>query len=74
MKEKMLLNVEEANLKQSHVTEEKIREEKEKAKLNNSGQDINTGGGAGANRVRETDENGNRPNENNWEKFDQTRF
>lgn len=74
MKEKMLLNVEEANLKQSHVTEEKIREEKEKAKLNNSGQDINTGGGAGANRVRETDENGNRPNENNWEKFNQTRF
>lgn len=73
MKEKMMLDVEEANLKSTHATEEAIRKQKAISDMG-KGQDINTGGGAGSGRIRETDENGNHPDENNWEKFNQTRF
>ena len=43
LKFKMQMNVEEANLKATHSTNERIREEK--IKSNMTGQDINTGGG-----------------------------
>lgn len=62
LKFKMQMNVEEANLKATHSTNERIREEKIKSKM--TGQDINTGGGK--RHINETDENGNREGENNW--------
>lgn len=46
-------------------TDEEIR----KAKAMGKGQDLNTGQGR---RTRETDSNGNRPNENNWDKWNET--
>ena len=64
------MNVEEANLKATHSTNERIREEK--IKSNMTGQDINTGGGK--RHINETDENGNREGENNWEEYNQKRF
>lgn len=68
MKEKMLLDVEKANLQTTHNTDEEIR----KAKASQtSGQDINTGGGG---HINQTDENGNRPGENNWDEFNKNRF
>lgn len=47
-----------------------ITKMKEQARINKNkgGQDINTGGS----RTRTTDENGNRPGENNWDKWDKT--
>lgn len=68
---KMLLNVQEANMKATHITDESIREEKIKSGFQ-SGQDLNTG--SGKRHINETDENGNREGENNWEAFDQKRF
>lgn len=73
MKEKMLLNVAEANLKQTHTVKEDIRKQETLLKFG-KGQDVNTGLGGGSGRVRETDENGNHPGENNWDKFNQQRF
>lgn len=70
LKLKMQMNVEEANLKATHSTNERIREEKIKSKM--TGQDINTGGGK--RHINETDENGNREGENNWEEYNQKRF
>ena len=70
LKFKMQMNVEEANLKATHSTNERIREEK--IKSNMTGQDINTGGGK--RHINETDENGNREGENNWEEYNQNRF
>lgn len=70
LKFKMQMNVEEANLKATHSTNERIREEKIKSKM--TGQDINTGGGK--RHINETDENGNRDGENNWEEYNQKRF
>lgn len=70
LKFKMQMNVEEANLKATHSTNERIREEKIKSKM--TGQDINTGGGK--RHINETDENGNREGENNWEEYNQKRF
>lgn len=70
LKLKMQMNVEEANLKNTHSTNERIREEKIKSKM--TGQDINTGGGK--RHINETDENGNREGENNWEEYNQKRF
>lgn len=70
LKFKMQMNVEEANLKATHSTNERIREEK--IKSNMTGQDINTGGGK--RHINETDENGNREGENNWEEYNQKRF
>lgn len=70
LKFKMQMNVEEANLKATHSTNERIREEKIKSKM--TGQDINTGGGK--RHINETDENGNREGENNWEEYNQNRF
>lgn len=70
LKLKMQMNVEEANLKTTHSTNERIREEKIKSKM--TGQDINTGGGK--RHINETDENGNREGENNWEEYNQKRF
>lgn len=70
LKFKMQMNVEEANLKATHYTNERIREEK--IKSNMTGQDINTGGGK--RHINETDENGNREGENNWEEYNQKRF
>ena len=70
LKFKMQMNVEEANLKATHSTTERIREEK--IKSNMTGQDINTGGGK--RHINETDENGNREGENNWEEYNQKRF
>lgn len=70
LKFKMKMNVEEANLKATHSTNERIREEKIKSKM--TGQDINTGGGK--RHINETDENGNREGENNWEEYNQKRF
>ena len=70
LKLKMQMNVEEANLKATHSTNERIREEKIKSKM--TGQDINTGGGK--QHINETDENGNREGENNWEEYNQKRF
>lgn len=70
LKFKMQMNVEEANLKTTHSTNERIREEKIKSKM--TGQDINTGGGK--RHINETDENGNREGENNWEEYNQKRF
>ena len=67
LKLKMQMNVEEANLKATHSTNERIREEKIKSKM--TGQDINTGGGK--RHINETDENGNREGENNWEEYNQ---
>ena len=70
LKFKMQMNVDEANLKATHSTNERIREEKIKSKM--TGQDINTGGGK--RHINETDENGNREGENNWEEYNQKRF
>lgn len=70
LKLKMQMNVEEANLKTTHSTNERIREEKIKSKM--TGQDINTGGGK--RHINETDKNGNREGENNWEEYNQKRF
>ena len=70
LKFKMQMNVEEANLKATHSTNERIREEKIKSKM--TGHDINTGGGK--RHINETDENGNREGENNWEEYNQKRF
>ena len=70
LKFKMQMNVEEANLKATHSTNERIREEK--IKSNMTGHDINTGGGK--RHINETDENGNREGENNWEEYNQNRF
>lgn len=70
LKFKMQMNVEEANLKATHSTNERIREEK--IKSNMTGQEINTGGGK--RHINETDENGNREGENNWEEYNQKRF
>lgn len=70
LKFKMQMNVEEANLKATHSTNERIREEK--IKSNMTGQDINTCGGK--RHINETDENGNREGENNWEEYNQKRF
>lgn len=70
LKFKMQMNVEEANLKATHSTNERIREEK--IKSNMTGQDINTDGGK--RHINETDENGNREGENNWEEYNQKRF
>ena len=70
LKFKMQMNVEEANLKATHSTNERIREEKIKSKM--TGHDINTGGGK--RHINETDENGNREGENNWDEYNQTRF
>lgn len=70
LKLKMQMNVEEANLKATHSTNERIREEIIKSKM--TGQDINTGGGK--RHINETDENGNREGENNWEEYNQKRF
>lgn len=70
LKLKMQMNVEEANLKATHSTNERIREEKIKSKM--TGQDINTGGGK--RHIKETDDNGNREGENNWEEYNQKRF
>lgn len=70
LKLKMQMNVEEANLKATHSTNERIREEKIKSKM--TGRDINTGGGK--RHINETDENGNREGENNWEEYNQKRF
>lgn len=70
LKLKMQMNVEEANLKATHSTNERIREEKIKSKM--TGQDINTGGGK--RHINETDDNGNREGENNWEEYNQKRF
>lgn len=70
LKFKMQMNVEEANLKATHSTNERIREEKIKSKM--TGHDINTGGGK--RHINETDENGNREGENNWEEYNQNRF
>ena len=70
LKFKMQMNVEEANLKATHSTNERIREEKIKSKM--TGQDINTGGVK--RHINETDENGNREGENNWEEYNQKRF
>lgn len=70
LKLKMQMNVEEANLKATHSTNERIREEKIKSKM--TGQDINTGGGK--RHINETDENGNREGENNWKEYNQKRF
>ena len=70
LKFKMQMNVEEANLKATHSTNERIREEK--IKSNMTGPDINTGGGK--RHINETDENGNREGENNWEEYNQKRF
>lgn len=72
MKEKMLLEVEKSNLITTHAADEEIR--KSEIISNNGGQDVNTGYGGGNGHVRETDENGNHPDENNWEKFNQQRF
>lgn len=70
LKFKMQMNVEEANLKATHSTNERIREEKIKSKM--TGHDINTGGGK--RHINETDENSNREGENNWEEYNQKRF
>lgn len=70
LKLKMQMNVEEANLKATHSTNERIREEKIKSKM--TGHDINTGGGK--RHINETDKNGNREGENNWEEYNQKRF
>lgn len=51
-------------------TDENIREQKEIIAMN-EGQDVNTGRGHGAGRPNKynTDENGNRPGENNWDEW-----
>lgn len=73
LKDKMLLDVQKDNLKTEHKTDENIRQKKAEASIG-KGQDINTGGGQGNEHINETDENGNHPNENNWEEFNQRRF
>lgn len=57
------------NLKREQLKDD-ISKLKEQAKINknNSGQDINTR----TSRIRTTDKNGNRPGENNWDKWDKT--
>ena len=72
MKEKMLLEVEKTNLQTTHQTNENIRKTEIEAAF--SGQDVNTGYGEGNEHINETDENGNRPDENNWDEYDQKRF
>lgn len=53
--------------KQREQTELEIK--KIKAQASSKGQDVNTGHGS---RTRETDSNGNRPNENNWDEWNKT--
>ena len=50
--------------KQDNQTDNNIKEQEAAAKLGQGGQDVNTGHGS---RLRHTDENGNWPNENNWD-------
>lgn len=69
-KRKMLLDVETRNRQITHSTDEEIRRDKVKSGF--AGQDVNTGGGK--QHINETDENGNRPGENNWEEFNRQRY
>ncbi len=50
--------------KQDNQTDNDIREQTAAAKNGQGGQDVNTGHGS---KIRHTDENGNWPDENNWE-------
>lgn len=67
MKEKLALDIEKEEKVKTHATDEEIR----KAKAT-SGSDINTGGGAGAERTRNTDKWGNHEGENNWNDWNET--
>ena len=54
---------------QDNQTANNIKEQEETAKIGQGGQDVNTGHG----RMRHTDENGNWPNENNWDAWNSNR-